>query len=128
MTIMENDGTLPLNYDLYLYHGDTERRKIELENTEEPYDLTGCVVTAQIRVARPVPRVLVPIVVTVDPDQVTNKGDIWFEIEKDSYLSVPRFSETQEFGVWDLQIVWPSGDSITYLEGSVFFKGDVTHG
>ncbi len=131
MTIMENDGTLPLYYPLVLRaHGDTFRLDFQLLNDDDPYDLTGCTALSEIRYAPAVSQVLMQPTVTIDPDQVTlnTKGLLHFVVEPVAYGRVPRFPELTEFGTWDLQITWPSGDVITYLEGPVSLKGDSSHG
>ncbi len=121
--MMENDGTLPLRYDLNLYHGDTFRLGVRLRQANNTaYELTGCVILAQIRRAKMVPGTLIPLSATLDAEDDTL---IWLEIE--NYSSIQRFPEAMSIGVWDLQITWPSGDVVTYLDGEVILEGDVSY-
>lgn len=115
-------------YDLHLRHGDTYRRTFVIGSLEDnlPMDLTGCVVTAQIR-RNPMSTALVQISCSVAADQVTNKGQVTIAITGDQYSGLLRYPEETEHGGWDLNIVWPSLDTSTAVEGTVYVQGDYTY-
>lgn len=126
MTIRSEE--LPLPYDLYAPKGDTYRRGVRVKDqlTDLYQDLTGAVITGQIRNTLFDATPSYNLVITIDPDQVANKGLFHFEIPDDVSATFPLFPDWQEIGVYDIQVVWPGGDTVTYLAGNVLTKGDVT--
>ena len=124
---MSDDYDLPLPYDLNLFRGDTFRRGVRIKDDAGAYtDLTGSTPMAQIRSYEGATDVLIAVTVTNDPDQVANKGLLTLLIPTVTLASFPKGFKGK-IGVWDLQITWPSGDIVTYLEGDVNLKGDVSH-
>lgn len=121
-------GELPLPYDIIARRGDTYRRRIRISDqvTSEPKDLTGAIVTAISKETVFSPAVLFTFTCTIDPDQVANTGELDLLIPDDVTAGFPIRHEESLIGVWDLQILYPSGDTITYLAGDVYTKGDVS--
>lgn len=121
-------GDLPLKYDIYAPKGDTYRRGVRIMNqvTGTYDDLTGCTVAAQARATLFDSTPIFDFTVTLDPDQVTNPGLLELEIPDTVTSEFGTFPDYTQIGVWDFELTWPSGDVVTYLEGDVYTKGDVT--
>lgn len=83
-----------------------------------PYDLTGCTAKMQIRVAPGKP-VLVEITdsstdgsLTLEPGGVPGRVDVWLSDENTALLTVKNTR-------YDLEILFPSGDTYRILQGKV---------
>lgn len=121
-------GDLPLTYDIYAPKGDTYRRGVRIKNqvTNTYEDLTGVVLAGQVRSTLFDTTDMFDLTLAIDPDQVTNMGLLWLEIPDTISETFPLYPDWIQFGVWDLEVTWPSGDVVTYLSGDVYTKGDVT--
>ena len=117
---------LPLTYDLVYYRGDTFKRTIRLRSLNEngtpgpELDLSGCTVLSQVREYTD-GKILTTIDAQVDPDQVTNKGQIHL------VMDTTFTSYEGEVGVWDMEVTWPDTTKVTYLKGKVINDLDVSH-
>jgi len=109
---------MPACFDLEIYRGDTGTWAFLLWKDAlktVPVDLTGVTVTAQMR-AGPNGQVLADFVCTV---AVPNRIDMVLGPNLSAALSPVR-------AMWDLQLLYPSGDVSTVLAGRTSVVADVT--
>jgi len=109
---------MPACFDLEIYRGDTGTWAFLLWKDAAkttPVDLTGVTVSAQMR-AGPNGAVLAEFVCTVS---APNRIDMVLGPNASAALSPVR-------AMWDLQLLYPSGDVSTVLAGRTSVVSDVT--
>lgn len=109
--------TIPADYPLILYRGDSFRYNIVcwLDSAKtEPLDLTGVVAKSEIRETEgSVPIASITCTISLPQTVVC--------------FLPPEVSQTLPLaGVWDLQLTYPSGDVLSIVKGTVNVTPDVT--
>ena len=120
---------LPLHLDLFLYHSDTYTKGIRLrdENTGEYKDLTGAEILCQVRAAHSDTSIIFDFdVMTADQEDEDTVGLCYLTVTDADFQFIERFDEPVQIGVYDFQVTWPEENRVTYLEGDVYVKGDVS--
>jgi len=113
--------SLPAQYDLDVYQGDTFTRYIRLKRRDLTYiDLTGATPKAEIRTDEASSTVLATIAVTLD-NQTTSPGGM-------TLLLTATQTTTLSSGKWDLQIRAADTTTTTYLRGLVTVYKEITRG
>lgn len=111
---------LPANFNLSIYRGDTERWQFKLwtdVKRTQPADLTGVTVSAMIRDKASGGTYSSPLTcITTLPNIID------MVMTADQSRNLPIIG-----GVWDLQLIYPSGDVKTVLKGVVTLTQDVTY-
>lgn len=123
----------PVPHNLVLYRGDTVRMPYRLGTMtdddppefDEPYDLTGVEISAQIRAlqddAEPMAEFDVELLDQTDPDE---RGMFWIILPASvSAALAPTKTKTW---FWDLQVVWGPEDVQTIEAGTVEVDKDTT--
>jgi hypothetical protein len=105
----------PATLALDIYRGDTKRLRVTLwAPGNEPVDLTGATVKAQIR-ERPGGKQITELLCVITPPNII-----------DVTLTSVASHKLPAKGAWDLQLTYPSGDVNTPLAGPVMVTTDVT--
>lgn len=122
-------ASLPAIYNLEIYQGDDYSQEFRLSTTDDNgtfvdyMDLTGSTGSAQIRAtAQATGSPITTFVVTIDPDQVGNKGKFTISLTHAVAAALPVTTTA----VWDLQFVDALAVTRTYLKGSVTIYAEVT--
>jgi hypothetical protein len=111
---------LPANFNLSIYRGDTERWQFKLWTDTartQAADLTGVTVSATIRDKAIGGTYSLALGCTVTLPNIVD-----MVLTSDQNRSLPITG-----GVWDLQLIYPSGDIKTVLKGTVVLTQDVTY-
>lgn len=109
---------LPANFNLSIYRGDTERWQFKLwtdSKRTQPADLTGVTVSAMIRDKASAGTYSLPLTCTATLPNII-----------DMVLTADQSRGLPVNGVWDLQLIYPSGDIKTVLKGAATLTQDVT--
>lgn len=129
MSHLDKEYDLPLEHDLYLYRGDSFAQGVRLkdEATNTYFDLTGTTPVAQARETtfNDLPMFIFDIVIAdqEDPDTL---GLLYMQVPDSAWSNLPIFDEVTPFGVYDLEVLFPSGKKVTYLYGDIYIKGDTS--
>jgi hypothetical protein len=110
---------MPANYPLKLYRGDSYKWQFKLwldEAKQQPLDLTGVTVKAEIRNKTAGDQIFVIACEVVVPNIVNAS------LSAEECLKLPIVNNYQ----WDLQLTYPTGEVNTILAGLVAVTGDVT--
>lgn len=110
---------LPATYNLSIYRGDTERWQFKLWTDRAKTaaaDLTGVTTSAMIRDKATVGTYSLSMDCKVT---LPNIIDMTLTADQSRSLLITG-------GVWDLQLIYPSGDIKTVLKGTVVLAQDVT--
>lgn len=113
-------------YDLLIEQGATYRRTFTWRQGEadgEPYDLTGCTARMQIR---PKAGLGVALALTTENGgillgEATGQIDVFMSADETDALGATLLR-----GVYDLEIVYPSGDVTRVVQGKVRVSANVT--
>lgn len=111
--------------DLEIRKGTTKRLTFQWLNTKTqvPYVLTGCVIKLQVRDYANAPSVILELSTTngyiTITDGLLGKWSVHFPRALTEAL-------TQNAGVYDIDILYPSNDLKTPVEGVISFKQGVT--
>lgn len=111
-------------YDFTVYQGDTKKFSLVISagpppsGPYVPVDLTGCTLAAQIR---DTPQAAQPAAVITCTVTDAAAGEVLLSM-------APAITAAMTAGtkVWDMEILFPSGDKYTYLKGAVTVVADVT--
>lgn len=118
--------TKPAKLKFTIYQGATFRKRLRWKNkaTGTPIDLTGCKARLQARVEIGSTEVLLAL--TTENGGITlggTAGTIDLHVE-----AIATAAFTWEGGVFDLEIIHPSGDVTRVAQGSVTVSPEVTRG
>lgn len=111
---------IPANFNLSIYRGDTDREKFRLwtdVQRTQAADLTGVTVSAMIRDKINGGSYALSLGCTVT---LPNIIDVVVTADQSRGLPITG-------GIWDLQLIYPSGDVKTVLKGVVTLTQDVTY-
>lgn len=110
------DVNNPASYPIHVYRGDTWSMKVTiLDSAQEPVDLTGDTIAAQVRGCADGP-LLLDLVVTIDDP---TSGVVVLSLPPDAVLNGDPM-------VWDLQRTSAAGLVRTLLRGRLTATPDVT--
>lgn len=108
----------PANFNLSIYRGDTERWQFKLwtdSKRTQPADLAGVTVSAMIRDKAAAGTYSASLTCTATLPNII-----------DMVLTADQSRGLPVNGVWDLQLIYPSGDVKTVLKGAATLTQDVT--
>lgn len=115
--------------DIDCYRGDTKKWNLTVTEDDVPVDLTGATLTMSARRSLAATtyvfqRTSSPAAgITINPDQVTNKGKAVIKLASSSTSSLPSDETVLEY---DVQVVTAAGDLWTVVSGKLTVSSDVT--
>ncbi|HXD22640.1 MAG TPA: hypothetical protein VN613_04720 [Gemmatimonadaceae bacterium] len=118
--------------DIYIEQGvDFSMGLLFQDSSGNPVDLTGYTIAAQIRAEYSDTTVLAQFAVTIDPDQVNNKGQASLSLTNASTAAIPvdpatSFQKKSTFYCWDADYKRPDGTRVRFLEGTAEISPEVT--
>lgn len=115
----------PSKLDIELTKGDTERRGFQwiTKLNQTPMDLTDCVISLQVRAGKSSPDVLLELSTVNGLIEITDALQGKWMIE---FQPPDTAAFTFNKAVYDMQVVFPSGDTYTVIEGLIIANAEVT--
>ena len=105
---------LPQEVNLTLYQGDDFYLDLFVSNPDNSAaDLAGCTASAQIRNSPSSPQILASLSAVINGNAIHLKLD---------HSDAAKLTQS----VWDAQLVYPSGDIVTLVAGTVTVSQEVT--